>query len=92
MIRIRFVGVQEVTNVAEVLLMTGEQIRNGERPGRIHDQQGHAIGFVEMDFHAPIETEETVTFIAGELYRWAGFPGSWERFTPTAGQLMRMHR
>ena len=92
MIRIRIIDDQPLNEVAEALYRTAEKIENGERPEQIRDRQGNTVGFVEMDLREATETEETVTFIAGVLHHWTGFPGTWEPFKPETGQLMRVRR
>jgi len=92
MIRIKINGHVPLPEVASALFQAAEQIQNDELPDRLRDHIGNTIGWMEYDRPNTDEAEETVTFIAGELHRWTGFPGSWEPFKPAAGQLMRIRR
>jgi hypothetical protein len=44
----------------------------------------------ENDQPQIMETEAVITMIAGVIHRWNYFPGSWEPFTPQAGDLLRV--
>jgi hypothetical protein len=92
MIRIKINAEVPLPEIASALFQAAEQFQNDEYPDRLRDHMGNSIGWVEYDHRKSDEAEVSVTFIAGELYRWSGFPGSWEPFKPEAGQLMRMRR
>jgi hypothetical protein len=67
MIRIRIGDDVPMPEIAQALIRVAEQIADGEDPTWMRDINGNTIGFVEMDLRETAETEETVTFIAGQV-------------------------